>query len=125
MAEPDPEFDPPTCRCDGHGWVSVQPSYAAHLFPDPAPEVLAALPEDQANELWWQVDQRRAAALNTVYPCRVHKADLFFRWAGKHFAKDHDPGGCAECMEARTGPRVRRMSHAGGGRIAGRKDVDE
>lgn len=108
----DPEFSPPTCRCDGTGWVTVQPEYAAHMYPDPAPDVLASLTPDLANALEWQVYERRAAATNTVYPCRVHKADLFYRWAGKHFAKDHDPGSCAECIEVRSGPRVRRMSHA-------------
>lgn len=111
----DPEFDPapaPVCKCGGTGWVTVQPDYAAHMYPEPTPEVLAQLDEAQANALQWQVYERRTAAANTVYPCRVHRADLFFRWAGKHFTPDHDPGGCAECMEARTGPRVRRMSHA-------------
>lgn len=109
----DPEFDPPPpCRCDGTGWVSVKPTYAEHMYPDPPPEVLAQLPIDQADQLHVEVATRRAAALNTVYPCRVHKADLFCRWAGHHFDKDHDANACAECLEARNGPAVRRRSHA-------------
>lgn len=97
----DHEFSPPTCNCDGSGWVTVQPDYAARLFPDPAPEVLAELDADQANALEWQVHERRVAAANTVYPCKVHKADLFFRWAGHHLSADHDTGACGECIEAR------------------------
>lgn len=112
----DPEFDPPPppeqCKCAGTGWVTVQPSYATHMYPDPSPEVLAHLPADQAAQLWAEVANRRAAAENTVYPCRVHKANLFYRWAGKHFENDHDSGTCAECIEARTGPAARRRSHA-------------
>lgn len=109
----DPEFDPPPpCKCGNTGWVDVQPQYAAHMYPDPEATVLAQLPADQAQLLVAEVAARRAAAANTVYPCRLHQATLFYRWAGKHFEKDHDPGTCAECIEVRSGPRVRRMSNA-------------
>lgn len=46
-----------------------------------------------------------------VYPCRVCRPEDFARWAGGHFAADHDRAACVEC---RTGPPKARKRRGAG-----------
>lgn len=113
-AEPDPLADEPAeaCRCEGTGWVQVQPAYAEqHLAPDlftPEQEL-----DEAAAELARQrAERERAALASSVYPCRVHNARLFYRWAGGHLDPEHDRDHCPECTTAtpRRGSRRRNYS---------------
>ncbi len=107
LAEP-PECTDPSCgrgkrcpcsKCHGHRWVPVQPGYALHMHPDPTIEQLAVLDEAGQAKLWAEVASKRAAAENSVYPCRQCAPQLFFRWAGGHFAMGHLAVECDECTE--------------------------
>lgn len=107
----------PCAKCHGVRWVQVQPGYAERAVPDPTPEALAALAGDEAaiEALFAEVARARAAAANTWYPCRECNRTAFFRWAGGHWGRDHDPSDCADCHEAmgRRGARsAARALHA-------------
>lgn len=85
------------CTAPGceHGWHYVALPYAEHLAGD-----------NDGTPAW---RARVAALLNSVYPCRVCKPAAFFRWAGGHFAADHDAGSCPDCA---TPGQTRRRAPA-------------
>lgn len=107
----DPKDDPlaedegPCTRCD-RGWITVKASYAVHLFPDPTMEQLADLDDDQQAGLWYTIEASRAAARNSVYPCRRCNRVMFYRWAEGHLATGHDALRCSECIEVMGGKRA-------------------
>jgi len=85
-------------RCGGVEWVQVTPAYAERLFPLPPQPSL----EDQAHAEAWakiaeDVQRRRAAALDSWYPCRDCNGRTFHRWLGRHFDSAHVRAGCPEC----------------------------
>jgi len=127
VADPtDPLLNGPCGRCDGHGWVQVQPQYAVDLFPDPTAERLALLNDEQQAAAWEHVRVMRAAAAESVYPCKACRPTLFFRWAGGHLGSGHDAASCTECIEALG---VRGAKSAARGRTTvpttpNRKDID-
>jgi len=92
-------------RCD-HGWVMVQPGYAERLYPDPPDLPLKAtdVQRHAYEELVRTLASRRAAALDTWYPCQHCRAATFYRWAGGHLSSDHDPAACGECRTPRHRP---------------------
>lgn len=113
VTENDPLAEPPPgpCRrCEGTGWVQVQDAYAVHLYPDPTLEQLAGLDDTAADEVVAQVQLQRAAAANSVYPCRDCNPPMFFRWAGGHFKLGHDYAKCDECIEVLGGRRAARRA---------------
>jgi hypothetical protein len=87
----------PAHRCD-RGWVQVTAAYIDKQYPRPDPpdtddlEVL-----DLYDKQCVDIDLRRKAAANTVYPCRVCRPADFFRWLNGHTASDHDKDTCTEC----------------------------
>lgn len=107
----DPPRTGPCTRCDGTKWVQVKPAYALHLVPDPEPGLLAICTPEQAALLHAEVEQRRAAARDSWYPCRDCNPGPFFRWAAGHWNKDHDVASCAECIDALGGSRAARAQH--------------
>lgn len=111
MTSAAPPLDPKACPCQGSGWRYVREHYAEQLYPEPPPTgdtspdgVAAYLAKVEHARLM------RAAALQSVYPCREHNAAMFFRWAGGHLGTDHDRSECPECSELL--PRNHRGHHA-------------
>lgn len=106
--ENDPLADDQRCGCEA-GWISVGRSYALAQFPEPTLEDLAELTDDEANERRLTLDRQRAAAANSVYPCRVHKPAQFAQWAAGHYAQGHDRSTCPECraLDGRASGRRR------------------
>lgn len=89
-------------RCE-NGWVSPPPSYIDHYSPlptrpdpDASPGVVA-----EFEKLLVEVNARRAAHENTVYPCKTCRPAAFYRWAGGHFAVGHDASDCSQCVDVR------------------------
>lgn len=78
-----------------NGWLEVGAEYAekiagAILIPlDATPDQLATVTAER--------DRRRAAALNSVYPCRDCNPKAFYRWATGHYGPEHNAAGCSEC----------------------------
>lgn len=103
--DPLAEDDGPCTKCDG-GYVTVQPAYAVHLFPDPTAEQVVGMSTEAHQALLDEIETRRAAARNSVYPCRRCNPPLFFRWAGGHLALGHDVLTCSECIELMGGRRA-------------------
>lgn len=99
----------PCTRCDG-GWIEVRPAYAEHMHPDPDPEHVAHLTPDELAVVREQLELKRRAAANSVYPCKVCRPQMFWRWAGGHFKPGHDPLSCDECVEALGGRRAARRA---------------
>lgn len=95
-------------RCDGSGWIQVQPAYAAQRHPYPPNPELDATDEELAehSRLVRRIDALRAQAVNSFYPCKECQPDVFYRWAGGHHAPGHT---CSECIENVHRPR-RRVS---------------
>lgn len=94
-ATADPETEEVTGTCCTGGWVYVSEKWATQ-------EATVTL-EDGTKV----VDQERLAGLlNTVYPCKVHNATQFYRWAGGHMKPEHDKASCVECR-APGGTRAR------------------
>lgn len=90
--------------------MTVLPAYALHMVPDPEPELLAICSPEQVDLLRLQVEQRRAAARDSWYPCRDCNRRAFFRWAEGHWNKDHDLAGCADCIDMLGGTRAARRA---------------
>lgn len=95
-----------TCeKCD-NGWVTVRPSYAANLVPEPElPEAEGPEWDEIRAEMVADFERRRREAETHVYPCRICKPTLFFRWVERHYEPGHDAEGCADCIELRKGRR--------------------
>ena len=103
-------------ECD-RGWKWVGHKYAEHLAAQvhiegkTPPEAIVA------------------ALLNSVYPCRDCQPVRFVRWAEGHFARDHDPGGCRDCIAVHGGkPSSRRYAKRSADTSAGPPpltDLDE
>lgn len=100
-----PPLPPPSAticvKCMGARWLQVTPHYAERRYPWPerppdgaSPALLAAYEDLVA----W-TSERRAAASNSWFPCRVCNPVAFFRWVGHHWDIDHDTAGCSECDE--------------------------
>lgn len=105
------------CDACEFGWRSVQMPYCEKMFP---------VADDDDDEAIERARERRAAAMNTVYPCKVCQPNLFFRWVGGHLDKEHDRGACEECSS--IGHRRRGARHVSAPVNAGytepeRKDV--
>ena len=112
VADPLEDVQPEPCGCDG-GWKWVTAEYARHLFPDPPPAALAELDMDAAEALLVHVEERRRAASVSVYPCRVCRSASFMRWVGRHYASDHDPASCEDCIDLLGGrSAARRVAKA-------------
>lgn len=84
-------------KCD-NGWVAVGDAYVTRVAPEPT------LPEGEGPEmdairkatvLAWQA--QRAAAAETVYPCKACQPALFFRWCEGHLDPAHDRFECDDC----------------------------
>jgi len=78
------------------GWVQVKEKYAEHMADQKA---------ERGTRAW---ESLYGAHLNSSYPCRIHRPVQFFRWAGGHYARDHDVGSCPECIESYGGVRKAR-----------------
>jgi hypothetical protein len=76
------------------GWRFVTPEYAEHMVAEITSEAERA--------------QRRASALNSVFPCRGCRPVQFLRWAEQHWDREHDLSSCAQCIEALGGKRALR-----------------
>lgn len=85
-------------RCDGHGWQTVLPSYAAkHLAPQPPAEVWDRWTPDE-QRTWQERNAAEAETLaKTVYPCKECNTALFFRWVGSHLESNHNRAECVDC----------------------------
>ncbi len=112
-------------RCDGHGWVTVLPSYAPQHHPIPVAllgqldddlagavkaasspmanddarlrqRITAAADPAVARSLVVHVASREALA-EAMYPCKDCNEDSFLRWCGGHFDPRHDRAGCPDC----------------------------
>lgn len=107
-ADPLAEPRPGRCTdCEGTGWRRVLPTYAEHMYPSPAADLLGAqLGEAAFAELVRQTDMKRAAAVNTVYPCRTCRPNQFYRWANGHYGAEHDADRCPQCVATRRGKEV-------------------
>lgn len=105
--DPLAEEEGPCVRCEG-GWVQVRPEYAVHRFPDPTMEQLAGADDATRAAMWRTVECSRAAARNSVYPCRRCRPEAFYRWAGGHLDAGHDVLACSECIELMTPRRASR-----------------
>lgn len=105
---PEPGGCPYGCA---DGWVQVKPKYAEHM----ADQKHA----DRDTPAWRSA---YAAHLNSSYPCRTHRPVQFFRWAGGHYANDHDPSSCVECAEAHGGQRRARKVAA---MVAGNEQTEK
>lgn len=114
VTENDPlaEDEGPCTRCED-GWVTVKDGYALHLYPDPDPIRMSALDPEVVEQIHDELRLKRAAAANSVYPCRTCNPSLFFRWAGGHFKLGHDYAHCDECIEFLGGRRkaARAIQH--------------
>lgn len=99
-------------NCDGHGWVQVTPGYATNLIKPPTLERTAGLDTEQVAALHTHTELQRAAAADSVYPCRVCRYELFLRWAGGHLDSRHDAASCDDCIEV-TGRRRRKRPTSG------------
>lgn len=92
------------CPCDGTGWRPVTAKYAegeARLKHDPEKDPRS-------------YEAARASLLNTVYPCKEHNRDMFWRWANGHLDVNHDRASCPECQPIKaTGRSMRRGSSSG------------
>ncbi len=136
--ERDPLAGPPDCtdpscgrgkrcpcsKCHGGRWVPVLPSYATHMHPDPTMEQLAVLTEAEQDTLWAELGAKRAAAENSVYPCRQCAPALFFRWAGGHFGLHHNTAECEECIELLGKRAARRHDRITTPTTPPRRDLD-
>jgi hypothetical protein len=89
-------------RCE-FGWRTVVEANAERQFPRPdGIDDPSRTPEERdALERIWK--GRLAGAKNSVYPCKVCNAVMFFRWAAGHLDSNHDRSGCSECLDARNG----------------------
>lgn len=96
-------------RCDGKGWVWVTEEYAIGQAPMPTEEWFSEHPHVSREGVERSVMERRAALMNTGYPCKACQPTRFFRWVGGHFASDHDAASCAECAEGASVPLRRRQ----------------
>lgn len=116
LEDPPPE-EPTGCPLDcTDGWVQVKEKYAEHMADQVA----------QRDTPAWR--SAFGAHLNSSYPCRVHRPVQFFRWAGGHYAKDHDPSQCVDCVEsfggARRARKVAAMVKGDGQTDRARRDLD-
>lgn len=91
-------------RCAGAQWIQVGEKYAEHLA------TKAHDPEEEP-QAW---AGRRAAFLNSYYPCPTCNRTMFFRWQGGHLDKDHVRAGCADCIDAGAAKRGSRRLVAAG-----------
>lgn len=125
VTENDPlaEDEGPCTKCD-KGWVTVLPAYAVHLYPDPPMDRLALLDTATAEAVHAELALKRAAAANSVYPCRNCNRPMFFRWAGGHFKLGHDVLGCAECIEVMGGARAAKRAAKAYADLTPRKDLE-
>lgn len=116
---PDPLEDRPAHECED-GWVRVKEPYARHM-------ALSKLGEGATDE-HPAFAQLYASALNSCYPCRVCRPVQFYRWAGRHYERDHDVSSCAECIESRgarrRGQRVAAMVAGDAQTERARRDLD-
>lgn len=93
--------------------MQVQPAYADQQLPEPDLFMADSELDEQTAELArQQLARQRAALAESVYPCRVHRPRLFFRWAGGHLALEHDRKACPDCLNdtPRKGARRRSFS---------------
>lgn len=97
-------------RCEG-GWVTVHPGYGDKYVTAPDEELLAGLTDAERVQVQQLVEGMRRSLDSSVYPCRACKPRQFFRWAGGHWSKDHDPASCTECIEV-MGAKAARRQHA-------------
>lgn len=117
QSDPLDDFVPESEHVCEHGWVQVKDAYARHM---------AAQKVAEDSE---QFAAAYASYLNSYYPCRVCRPVQFFRWAGKHYDREHDVSSCAECIEAHTGNRRRatKATAMASGNVpsaAPRRDID-
>lgn len=92
-------------RCDD-GWVGVTAAYPLQLVPD---RDLSVVADEHHGAVVDAIKRARWYASRSVYPCKSCRPELFYRWAGGHLDRRHDPGTCDECIEL-TGrrPSLRR-----------------
>lgn len=89
MADDVDEFTgAPTHTCVG-GWREVTEAYADHLAPDDP--------------------HKRAALLNSVYPCKQCRPKPFYRWVQGHYGPGHEPDDCDECKVS-LGIKAKRVA---------------
>lgn len=109
------------CESCEFGWRAVSSNYPVTHYPMPD---LTGLPDDLAAAAQAEVETRRAALTDSVYPCKQCQPHLFFRWAEGHLASKHDQDDCDECSEIRRGKRPQRRSAPTQGLPPARKDTD-
>lgn len=109
-----------SCGCEG-GWMLVTATYVERRHPLPQQPELGAHEDDyrRYDAQVAQVERRRAASTNTVYPCRACRPDDFARWAGGHLDPDHNRHDCPDCIGGRRTRTLDRVTHP-----AQRADVD-
>ncbi len=103
------DYNPPgedCSHCGNIGWVFVADAYAERMHPVPT-AVQAKYLDTDLQLLAARVGAARAAAADSVYPCKRCNTDLFYRWAGGHLDSKHDRGSCDECCDL-AGRRPRR-----------------
>lgn len=123
--EADPLEDRPRGRCpdcSGEGWRTVLPSYAEHMYPMPMATLTDPLDAQALAVLQEATAERRAAAANTIYPCRTCRPQQFYRWANGHFTPEHDSDRCPQCSAIRRGKEP--PMDDGPPRPAARPDLD-
>lgn len=116
----DPEFDervphvPGVCRsgrCDGSGWIQVGDAYVDQWAgrPPSIPEGETVLERSIFEEIHRAYRALRAAFGQSSYPCPSCMPIQFDRWAGDHWGRYHDRGGCDDCrrVDAASGVKVR------------------
>lgn len=97
------------CPCGGTGWRPVSEKYAAGNADQ--------LHDREADPNRWA--SAFAALLNSVYPCKTHNADAFWRWANGHMKPEHDRSACPDCQPVKASGRSMRRGSSSGPRHAG------
>lgn len=86
--------DPNCERCEGIGWVMVQPGYGEEHIPMP-PELLTLDPtSNRAINLRATWEEAKLNADEGHYPCPECRRVVFIRWRGGHMDSDHNRATC-------------------------------
>jgi hypothetical protein len=89
------------CKCGGLGWIYVPDGYADRI-----------IAEDP------RLAGRRAALVNSVFPCANHRPDMYERWVHGCLEPDHEAWRCDLCR-ARNEPKSRRKKTTVGPLLGG------
>ena len=96
-------------KCHGTDWVYVTAGYPLAQVPDPPVDVLVVVSMEVQEAVTRQLCLARAAAANSVYPCRACAPSLFYRWRDGHLESDHDRERCQDCISVGAAVSKKRV----------------